>query len=76
VVDAALIARYFGSKADLYANMTAQGVDRPQSRAEVAASALLGVSLGRSLDGSTSCDRRPATTTGSLGTGDGGSLHV
>jgi len=116
-VDAALIARYFGSKADLYiaavtaedtagapsefegleqmvdvvvtradqrgpgpihqaivrsdtsaeirdaaldllarrlvgpsaANMTAQGVDRPQLRAQVAVAALVGISLGRSL---------------------------
>jgi AcrR family transcriptional regulator len=33
----------------LAARMTAQGVDRPQLRAEVAVSALLGVSIGRSL---------------------------
>jgi MFS family permease len=33
----------------LVANMRAQGVDRPQLRAEVTASALLGFSLGRSL---------------------------
>ena len=33
----------------LVANMTAQGVDRPQLRAEVAVSALIGISLGRSL---------------------------
>jgi hypothetical protein len=29
--------------------MTAQGVDRPQLRAEVAVSALVGISVGRSL---------------------------
>ena len=33
----------------LAARMTAQGVDRPQLRAEVAVSALFGISLGRSL---------------------------
>ena len=33
----------------LVANMRRQGVDRPQLRAEVAVSALLGFSLGRSL---------------------------
>jgi AcrR family transcriptional regulator len=33
----------------LVANMSAQGVDRPQLRAEIAVSALLGFSLGRSL---------------------------
>ena len=33
----------------LAARMTAQGVDRPQLRAEVAISALFGISLGRSL---------------------------
>jgi AcrR family transcriptional regulator len=33
----------------LAARMTAQGVDRPQLRAEVAVSALVGISLGRSL---------------------------
>ncbi len=33
----------------LVANMTAQGVDRPQLRAEVTVSALIGFSLGRSL---------------------------
>ena len=33
----------------LVANMTAQGVDRPQLRAEVAVSALQGIILGRSL---------------------------
>ncbi len=33
----------------LVANMRAQGVDRPQLRAEVAVSALIGFSLGRSL---------------------------
>ena len=33
----------------LAAGMTAQGVDRPQLRAEVAVSALFGISLGRSL---------------------------
>jgi AcrR family transcriptional regulator len=33
----------------LVANMRAQGVDRPQLRAEVAVSALLGINLGRSL---------------------------
>jgi AcrR family transcriptional regulator len=33
----------------LVANMTAQGLDRPQLRAEVAVSALFGISLGRSL---------------------------
>ena len=35
--------------APLAARMTAQGVDRPQLRAEVAVSALFGISLGRSL---------------------------
>jgi AcrR family transcriptional regulator len=34
----------------LVANMRAQGVDRPQLRAQVAVSALLGISLGRSLE--------------------------
>ncbi|HMD23422.1 MAG TPA: TetR family transcriptional regulator [Streptosporangiaceae bacterium] len=33
----------------LVANLTAQGVDRPQLRAQVAASALVGISVGRSL---------------------------
>jgi len=33
----------------LVANMRAQGIDRPQLRGQVAASALLGISLGRSL---------------------------
>jgi AcrR family transcriptional regulator len=33
----------------LVANMKAQGIDRPQLRAEIAVSALLGFSLGRSL---------------------------
>jgi hypothetical protein len=33
----------------LVANMSAQGVDRPQLRAEVAVSGLLGFTLGRSL---------------------------
>jgi AcrR family transcriptional regulator len=33
----------------LVANLTAQGVDRPQLRAQVAASALVGISIGRSL---------------------------
>jgi AcrR family transcriptional regulator len=35
--------------APLVANLTAQGVDRPQLRAQVAVSALVGVSVGRSL---------------------------
>jgi AcrR family transcriptional regulator len=33
----------------LVANLTARGVDRPQLRAQVAASALVGISVGRSL---------------------------
>jgi Tetracyclin repressor-like, C-terminal domain len=33
----------------LVANLTAQGVDRPQLRAQVAVSALVGISVGRSL---------------------------
>jgi AcrR family transcriptional regulator len=33
----------------LVANLTAQGVDRPQLRAQVAASALVGIGVGRSL---------------------------
>ena len=33
----------------LVANLTAQGVDRPQLRAQVAACALIGISIGRSL---------------------------
>jgi AcrR family transcriptional regulator len=33
----------------LVANLTAQGVDRPRLRAQVAASALIGISVGRSL---------------------------
>ena len=33
----------------LVANLTAQGVDRPRLRAQVAVSALVGISVGRSL---------------------------
>ena len=33
----------------LVANMTAQGIDRTQLRAQVAVSALVGITLGRSL---------------------------
>jgi hypothetical protein len=33
----------------LVTNLTAQGVDRPQLRAQVAVSALVGISVGRSL---------------------------
>jgi AcrR family transcriptional regulator len=49
ILDAALdhAARRFVDP--LVASMTAQGVDRPQLRAEVAVSALLGCTLGRSL---------------------------
>jgi AcrR family transcriptional regulator len=49
ILDAALdlIARRLVDP--LVANMSAQGVDRPQLRAEVAASVLFGFSLGRSL---------------------------
>ena len=34
----------------LTANLSAQGVDRPELRVQIAVSALLGISLGRSLE--------------------------
>ena len=49
ILDAALDRLARRLVGPLVANMRAQGVDRPQLRAEVAVSALLGFSLGRSL---------------------------
>jgi AcrR family transcriptional regulator len=49
ILDAALDRLATRLVGPLVANMNAQGVDRPRLRAEVAVSALLGISLGRSL---------------------------